>query len=110
MKRFRILAVCTLFLLAAVPTFALPLCEDCNEFTGECDSTSFEHLPCRYTLTGCEQYFKNCSGFTAADAATTTVLSEWTVASIEVTNEQTATVAAPSAIAQADTPQTVLQK
>ena len=110
MKLFRVLFVCTLFLLAAVPTFAAPPCEDCNEFTGECDPDGFEHLPCRYTLTGCENYFKFCIGFSAADAGDTSLLSDWKVASIEITNEQTKVVVAPAAIAQADTTHPAPQK
>lgn len=109
MKRFRVLFVCTLFLLAALPTFAAPQCQDCTEF-GECGPDGFEHLPCRYTATGCENYFKFCIGFSAADPGIKTVLSEWKVASIEVTNELTQVVVTPSAIAQADTPAPATQK
>lgn len=110
MKLFRAVFVCTLFLLAALPTFAAPQCLDCNESTGECGPEGFEHLPCRYTLTGCENYFKFCIGFTAADTADSTLLSEWKVASIEVTNELTTVVVTPAAIAQADTPHPASQK
>ena len=102
MKLFRVAFVCTLFLLAAVPTFAAPQCLDCTEF-GDCGPDGFEHLPCRYTATGCENYFKFCIGFSAADAGDTTLLSDWKVASIEITNESTKVVVTPDAIAQADT-------
>ena len=109
MKLFRVISLCTLFLLAALPTFAAPQCQDCTEW-GECGPDSFEHLPCRYTSTGCENYFQFCIGFSAADSATTTLLSEWKVASIEITNEMTKAVVTPSAIAKADTPEPALQK
>jgi hypothetical protein len=100
MKRFRVLFICTLFLLAAVPTFAAPQCQDCDEITGECGPDGFEHMPCRYTASGCENYNKLCIGFSAADAGVKTVLSEWKVASVEVTNELAQVVVTPSAIAQ----------
>jgi hypothetical protein len=109
MKLFRVVFVCTLFLLAALPTFAAPPCLDCTE-AGDCGPEGFEHLPCRYTVAGCENYFKFCIGFTAADAGDTTLLSEWKVASIEITNELTTVVVTPSAIAQADTPNPAPQK
>ena len=109
MKLFRAVFVCTLFLLAAVPTFAAPQCQDCTEY-GECGPDSYEHLPCRYTLSGCENYFKFCIGFTAADTADSTLLTDWKVASIEVTNELTTVVVTPAAIAQADTPHPAPQK
>ncbi|HEV7765630.1 MAG TPA: hypothetical protein VGQ76_11560 [Thermoanaerobaculia bacterium] len=107
MKLFRVLFVCTLFLLAVSPTFAAPQCQDC--VNGECADTSSEHRPCRYTGTGCENYNGFCIGFSAADAGVKTVLSEWKVASIEITNELTQVVVTPSAIAQADTPAPTLQ-
>ena len=110
MKLFRAVFVCTLLLLAAVPTFAAPQCLDCDYYTGQCGPDSFLHEPCRYTATGCENYFQFCIGFSAADAGDTTLLSEWKVASIEITNELTKVVVAPSAIAQADTPAPAPQK
>lgn len=103
MKLFRVIAVCTLFLLAALPTFAAPQCQDCTEW-GECGPDGFEHMPCRYTSSGCENYPSGCIGFTAAESVEVSLLSDWKVASIEVTNELTKVVVAPSAIAQADTP------
>jgi hypothetical protein len=106
MKLFRVVFVCTLFLLAALSTSAAPVCEDCDEgFEFDCRSdSSLEHQPCRYTLSGCENYTKLCFGFTAADSGDTLLLSEWTVASIEIENELTKAVATPAAVAQAGTP------
>jgi hypothetical protein len=106
MKLFRVFFVCTLLLVAAIPMSAAPVCEDCNEgFDLECQSgSSWEHLPCRYTLSGCENYFKICYGFTAADSGDTSLLSEWKVASIEIENELTKAVATPAAVAQANPP------
>ena len=110
MKLFRVVFVCTLFMFAALPTFAAPQCLDCDDLTGECGPDGFEHLPCRYTASGCQNYFSFCIGFSAADAADTTLLSEWKVASIEITNELTKVVVTPAAIAQADTPHPAHQK
>lgn len=111
MKLFRVVFVCTLFMLASLPTFAAPQCLDCDEGVSfDCGPDSFEHEPCRYTSSGCENYLKFCIGFTAADTSDSTLLSEWKVASIEVTNEQTKVVATPAAIAQADTPNPASQK
>jgi len=108
MKLFRLVFVCTLFLLAAVPTFAAPQCLDCQ--FGECGPDNFEHMPCRYTASGCENYNSFCIGFSAADPAVTTVLGEWKVASIEITNETTKAVVTPSAIAEAPAPEAAPQK
>ena len=108
MKLFRVVFVCTLFLLAAVPMSAAPLCEDCIDF--QCGPSSDFHMPCRYTGSGCENYVGRCVGFTAADGSDTSLLSEWKVASIEIENALTKAVATPAAIAQAEPPQPAPQQ
>lgn len=96
--KLRVIAVCTLLLLAAVPSFALPLCADCTEWN-TCESipgSSFER--CRYDSSGsCYTTFERCSiPFQG------TVLAEWTVASIEISrpSQDSVTVTTPAAVTE----------
>src|SRR5690349_2895892 len=84
MKLLRISAVCTLLLLAATPSFALPCftCSDIDVFG--CDSTPGSGTRCRFHIDYCETITApNCTGFT--DQAETPTLADWSVASVEIT-------------------------
>lgn len=104
MKVSRVLLVCTLFLLAAVPTFAAPPCTYCiEEGIGPCDNDPGAGTRCRLTSGSCQTIFAFCLNH----AAPTSVVSEWSVVSIEVSRPDatTATVVSnPNAVAQNDTP------
>ena len=87
MKLCRLILACTLLLLAAVPTFALPPCSYCEEEgVGPCLNDSGSGSHCRFSGGGCETVFGPCIGF-----ADRTLLSEWNVASIEITRQDPAT-------------------
>jgi hypothetical protein len=77
MKLTRLTLACTLLLLASTPVFALPECADCEG--GECIVGPWSIEPCRYTATGCENYFGRC-----ARLATAPALADWAVASVEI--------------------------
>jgi hypothetical protein len=100
----RVILVCTLLLLAAVPSFALPLCQDCNEFN-QCETVSGAFERCRYDAEGnCYlNPFERCS----IPSAATTVLTDWKVVTVEISRPglDSITVTAPGA-AEAPTPQT----
>ncbi len=103
--KLRVILVCTLLLLAASPSFALPLCQECNGFTNECEDVSGAFERCRYdTLGNCYlDPFSRCS----PTLTQSTVLTDWKVASIETTScpaLDSVTVAAPAAAA--DVPMT----
>lgn len=102
--KLRVILVCTLLLLAAVPTFALPLCAECNAWTNECETLpgSFERCKYNFTTGLCYTTTERCSiPFTA-----TTVLTELKVASIEISRPATecATASAPAAVAEVASP------
>jgi hypothetical protein len=112
MKLLRLTLVCSLLLLAAAPSFALP----CNSCTGPeypyCESSPGSGTRCRFGIDTCTTiYAPNCTGFTdqGADPA---MLAEWTVASIEVSRsvEGTKVVTSPAAIADAGISQTAGRK
>jgi hypothetical protein len=95
--KVRVILVCTLLLLAAVPSFARPLCGHCNEWN-YCESSPGDYERCRYDLNGnCYTDFGLCSVPRAA-----TVLTEWNVASIEISRPSldSVTVTAPAARAE----------
>lgn len=99
--KVRAILVCTLLLLAAVPSFALPLCGHCNEWN-RCESAPGDFEYCiDWTGTCDTDPFKRCSR-----PFTVTVASEWTVASIEVHRPSldSITVSAPAAAAKAEVP------
>ncbi|HEX7151613.1 MAG TPA: hypothetical protein VF618_09015 [Thermoanaerobaculia bacterium] len=92
--KVRILLVCTLLLLAAVPTFALPLCGHCNE-SNQCQSLPGDFERCRYdsATSRCYTTFERCSiPFTPSP-----VLTDWRVASIEISRPAPEAVTVPAA-------------
>lgn len=105
--KVRVFLVCTLLLLAAVPSFALPLCQECDYWTNTCETIPGSFERCRYDWTTGECYttFERCS---IPRAAETTVLTDWTVASIEIHRPSldSVTVTAPAAVAEAPALQT----
>ena len=103
MKLTRVILVCTLLLSAAVPTFAAPPCQMCLSETGPCVSDP-GGLRCRTIGGVCTESGGLCIGFLNKP-----VLSEWQVASIELTRPDPATKALTTvvitpAIAQDATP------
>ena len=105
MKLSRVILVCTLLLSAAVPTFAAPPCQFCLTDAGPCVNDS-NGLRCRTIGGVCTE-----SGGLCISSAARTVLSEWQVASIEITRPDPATnkslttiVVYPTALAQGVTP------
>jgi hypothetical protein len=96
--KVRVILVCTLLLLAAVPSFALPVCAECNFETNECEELPGSITRCKYNFTtgACFTTFERCS----TPFAATTVLTELKVASIEISRPATECVtgAAPAAV------------
>ncbi len=78
MKLTRLILACTLLLLVSVPVFALPPCGDC--VNNVCIQGSYYGIVCYYTFGICETRFQQCSVFGREKP----VLTDWTVASIEV--------------------------
>lgn len=102
--KVRITLVCTLLLLAAVPTFALPLCGHCNLWN-QCESAPGDFERCKYDLSGnCITTWERCS----IPRSDSTVLADWKVVSIETSSVATECVtdAAPAAEASTPAPQT----
>ena len=101
--RSRVMLACTLLLLVAVPSFALPLCQECNYETNICETIPGAIERCRYDFaTGlCYTTFERCSVPRAA-----TVLTEWAVASVEISRPapETETVKTAPAAAAAPAP------
>ena len=110
MKLVRLTLVCSLLLLAAVPSFAIT-CSTCVE--RQCADTPDTHTRCRpVTPEGCETRVNLlCVGF-AADAGAPAMLAEWTVASIEISRpaDGTKVVTAPAAVAETAASPATLQK
>ena len=108
MRLARLVLGCTLLLLAAVPSFALPPCSICvEEGVGPCvQDFGGGGTVCRITSNGCETRFQACIGFTGRRM----LLAEWNVTSIEMTHVDRATgrvtsvVTNPTALAQATLP------
>ena len=112
MRLARLILGCTLLLLAAVPSFALPPCSYClEEGIGPCVQDSGGATVCRITTNGCETRNQTCIGF----AGRRMLLAEWNVASIEMTHVDratgrvTSTVTNPTAVAQAKLPAVALK-
>ncbi len=99
--KVRVILVCTLLLLAAVPSFALPLCQECNYEWNSCETIPGAYERCKYDYnTGqCYTTFERCSV-----PRYTTVLTEWKVVSIEISRPalDSVTVTAPAALAKAE--------
>lgn len=106
MKLTRLVLVCTVLLLAAVPSFALPPCQTCDD-VGPCYQDGGGGGRCKNIGGGCQIVAGACIGF-----VDTTVLSEWTVASIEVSHpaQNAKVVTTPAVVAQAELRQPALQK
>lgn len=99
--KVRVILVCTLLLLAAVPTFARPLCAECIVETNSCENLPGSIERCKYSLTTglCFTTTELCSVPRAE-----TVLAEWQVASIEISRPSldSLTVTAPASSARAE--------
>ncbi|MGN6183703.1 MAG: hypothetical protein ACTHQM_08630 [Thermoanaerobaculia bacterium] len=106
--KLRIVLICTLLLMAAAPSFAAPQCEACDYYWNECYNEPYSGFRCRYTETGCEEYYGYCIG----RAPQASVMAEWKVASIEVTRPtlDSKSVTTTAQVAEVRTPQTVAQK
>lgn len=110
--RVRVLLVCTLLLLAAVPSFANTNCRECDPVTNRCYFSGDAVRRCIFDVSSGTCYldpFLYCNPTRSA-----TVASEWKVASIEVSRPSLdpIAVAAPAAAAQPEVPgaDTVEQK
>jgi hypothetical protein len=104
MMKVRVILVCTLLLLAAFPTFALPLCEDCNYEWNQCEPIpgSFERCSYDWATGVCYTYPGRCSVPWNTES---TVLTDWKVASIEISRPlDSVTVTASAVVAEAPTP------
>lgn len=98
--KLRVIAVCTLLLLAAVPSFALPQCAVCNEYN-ECDPIPGSYERCLYDAWGC--CFNDFGRCSVPYAAETTVLTDWKVTTIEISRPSldSVTITAPAPLAEA---------
>ena len=113
MKLLRLTVVCSLLLLAAVPSFAIG-CRSCDgDVYPYCISTPDSGTRCEigqdYCFTRPSSF---CTGFSEEQAAAPAVLAEWTVASVEISrpSDGTKVVTAPAVVADAGLPTATLQK
>ena len=100
--KVRIILICTLLLLAAVPSFALPVCKDCDENL-QCVAIPGVSLERCFSSPGfCDTSPDPCS----RPREDTTVLSDWQVESIEIScpAPDSVTAAAPAPAAVVPTP------
>ena len=90
--KLRIILVCTLLLLVAVPSFALPLCQECNPTTLQCEYAPGAFERCKYdAFFHCYiAPFDRCS----PTLSQSTVLTDWEVASITISRPVKASVSA----------------
>ena len=106
--KLRVILACTLLLLAAVPTFALPVCAECNA------SNRCEQIP--GSIERCTDWTGSCytQPLSCSPPLHATVLTEWQVVSIEISRPalDSTTVTAPAAVAKAEVaaPEVVEQK
>jgi len=102
--KLRVILVCTLLLLAAVPSFALPVCAECIVATNTCDELpgSIERCKFNFTTGLCFTQPLSCSPPRSAS----TVLADWKVSSVEMSSpaQDCVTVTAPDAATEAPTP------
>lgn len=112
MKLVRLTLVCSLLLLAAVPSYAIP-CSTCiNRVCEDTPGTGTRCRPIIDEFPNCETVSNpNCSPSPNA-AAAPAMLAEWTVASIEISRpaEGTKVVTTPAAATQAPVSPASLQK
>lgn len=88
MKTIRLAVACSLLLLATAPSFALP-CESCDApLFPYCQRDPGSGMRCIYGPDYCELVpAPLCNPFVGRPAPTT-ILDEWTVASIEITRPE----------------------
>ena len=98
--KVRVILVCTLLLLAAVPSFALPNCRECNSLN-RCQITETATNDCRYGPGFCETFPPQLGCNLSRES---TVLTEWQVASIEIHRPslESITVTTPAHVAAAE--------
>lgn len=102
--KVRVILVCTLLLLAAVPSFANVNCRECDPETNRCYFSPDATRRCVFDVSSGTCYidpFAYC-----APTRTATVASEWKVAAIEISRPSldSITVTAPGAAAQSEVP------
>jgi hypothetical protein len=101
MMKLRVILVCTLLLLAASPSFALPVCAECIKGSNTCEEIPGSIERCQFNgPTGrCYTTPLLCS----IPQAQSTVLTDWKVASVEVNRPaaECATAPAPAAVTEA---------
>lgn len=109
MKLLRIAFACSLLLLAAVPSFALP-CEACTGSVYPYCEPSGNHTRCLIGIDTCQD--RSAPSCTPSGQPPAAMLAEWTVASIEISRPAQAktVVSSPGVVAMADVPQSAPQK
>jgi hypothetical protein len=99
--KLRVILVCTLLLLAASPSFAMPICAHCNE-RNTCEEAPGDFERCKYDILG------NCTTTTqlCSPPSRSTVLTDWKVASVEISHpaQECVTATAPATAAEVPTP------
>ena len=102
----RVILSSTLLLLAAAPTFALPLCEDCN-YSNYCEPIPGSIERCSDGWDFCYTTPERCSPPLQA-----TVMNELKVVSLEISRPslESITVTAPAQRAEVRTPEPVAKK
>jgi hypothetical protein len=102
--KLRVILVCTLLLLAASPSFALPVCAECIVQTNSCDEIPGSIERCKYNFTTglCFTTTERCSSPSSAS----TVLTDWKVAAVEINRpaQECDTVPAPATKTEAPAP------
>ena len=88
MKLYRVILVCTLLLLAAAPSFAIPTCTEClEEGVGPCINAPAQPYRCRFINGACHTELTSfCAGRSESP-----VLADWKIAAIEITRPAPAT-------------------
>lgn len=100
----RVILICTLLLLAASPSFAWPICQECSPEYNICEDIGGSFYRCKYDT------FGNCyldPNLRCEPTLTqSTVLSDWKVASIETSCPAPSSVtdAVPAAVTELPTP------
>lgn len=97
--KLRVILVCMLLLLAAVPSFALDRCKECNA-QNVCEVMVGAVSKCVSGPGYCIRTAENCTPSSSA-----TVLIDWTVASTEISRpaQECTTVTAPVQAAEVST-------
>ena len=102
----RVILVCTLLVLAAVPSFALPQCKECNA-SNFCSVVPGALEVCQGNGVTCDTFPNPCSRPFQGTVAT-----EWTVTSIEISrpSRDSITVTAPAPAAEVRDAEPAAQK